>query len=310
MDATQSGDGLKLVVRGANLDARPFLKSLSDADSNDAGKDLDLDLHTNLLTGQNSQVITGADLRMVRHAGQIRKLEFKGKSGRADVEIHSTLQGNVLALNAASSDAGATLEFLDLYKRLAGGRLETTIRMLNGRWDGSAVVHDFGLREDPAMKRLTEESLSEARGAAPKIDASNLNFQKLFVVFSKSGSKIEVKDGALYSPEMGATVQGSIDFGHDKLALNGTFVPIYGVNNLFSQVPLVGPILGGGANEGLFGLNYKINGSVANPNLSIDPLSALAPGFLRKIFGAITEATENGAPVPDKSGQTIDPVAR
>ena len=35
---------------------------------------------------------------------------------------------------------------------------------------------------------------------------------------------------------------------------------------------------------GLFGLNYKINGSTNDPNLTVDPLSALAPGFLRKIF--------------------------
>ena len=312
LDANQGPDGLKLVVRGANLDSRPFLKSLSDADGSDApGKDLDLDLHANVLTGQNSQAMTGVDLKVVRRGGQIRKIALTGKTGRAPVTIISSPQGNVLTVNATSGDAGATLEFLDLYGRLAGGQLDTTIRMMNGRWDGSAVVHDFGLREDPAMKKLTEESMAQRKAASDlKIDASNLTFTKLFIVFSKSGSKVDVKDGAIFSPQMGATVQGSIDFAKDRLALGGTFVPIYGVNNLFSQLPLVGPILGGGEHEGLFGLNYKITGPVANPNLTIDPLSALAPGFLRKIFGAISEATEEPAQTPARGNAAPSPRTR
>ena len=313
VDATQVGDTLKLTVRATNVDARPFLKSLSDTDPGDTGgRDLDLDLHANVLTGQNSQAMTGVDLKMGRRGGQIRKLVATGKIGRAPIALLSSPQGNVLTINASSGDAGATLEFMDLYKRIAGGQLDTTIHMMNGRWDGSAVVHEFGLREDPAMKRLADESISQSTksGNDLHIDSSNLNFTKLFIDFSKNGSKVDVKDGAIFSPQMGATVQGSIDFGHDKLALSGTFVPIYGVNNLFAQVPLVGPILGGGAHEGLFGLNYKISGSVAKPDLTIDPLSALAPGFLRKIFGAISEAAEGSAPAPQSGKPDIDPAAR
>jgi hypothetical protein len=98
----------------------------------------------------------------------------------------------------------------------------------------------------------------------------------------------------MFGPQLGATVEGSIDFAHDKVALSGTFVPIYGLNNLFSQIPVVGLLLGGGAHEGLFALNYRINGSASAPVLTFNPLSALAPGFLRKIFGAIDDAAQQG----------------
>lgn len=308
-DAVQDGGALKLTVRGANLDARPFLKALSDPDTGD-NKDLDLDLHANVLTGQNDQAMTGVDLKLVRRNGQLRKVQMTGKFGRSPVSIASVPQGAVLTVTATSDDAGAGLEFLDLYKRVDGGRLETTIRMMNGRWDGSAVVHEFGLREDPAMKRLTEESLTQRKAADAHIDAGNLRFTKLFVDFSKFGSRVEVKEGAMFGPQMGATVKGSVDFGRDRLALAGTFVPIYGVNNLFSQVPLVGPILGGGANEGLFGINYKITGPVGTPNLSVDPLSALAPGFLRQIFGAISDAANPDLPPQPSTAPPVEPQAR
>jgi hypothetical protein len=86
---------------------------------------------------------------------------------------------------------------------------------------------------------------------------------------------------------MGLTVDGWLDFARDRVSVDGSFVPIYGVNNLFSQVPLLGPILGGGVHEGLFAVDYHISGPATKPTLNIKPLTVIAPGFLRKLMGAI-----------------------
>ncbi len=51
-------------------------------------------------------------------------------------------------------------------------------------------------------------------------------------------------------------------------------------------MPLFGPILGGGKNEGLFAVNFRDLGAASQPTLTVNPLSAVAPGFLRKLFGA------------------------
>jgi hypothetical protein len=65
--------------------------------------------------------------------------------------------------------------------------------------------------------------------------------------------------------------------------MRGTLVPLYGANNLLGQLPLVG-IFMGGDKEGLFGLTYEVVGRPSNPVLHINPISALAPGLLRKVF--------------------------
>jgi hypothetical protein len=52
-------------------------------------------------------------------------------------------------------------------------------------------------------------------------------------------------------------------------------------------VPFVGLILGGGLHEGMFAVNYRVSGPASGPTLSVNPLSAVTPGFLRKIFGAL-----------------------
>ena len=56
------------------------------------------------------------------------------------------------------------------------------------------------------------------------------------------------------------------------------------MNNIPAAIPLLGPILGGGRDEGLFGINYKLFGPLDGPQLMMNPLSAIAPGFFRKIF--------------------------
>jgi hypothetical protein len=40
----------------------------------------------------------------------------------------------------------------------------------------------------------------------------------------------------------------------------------------------------GGEKEGLFGITYEVVGRPGNPVLRVNPISALAPGLLRKVF--------------------------
>ena len=42
--------------------------------------------------------------------------------------------------------------------------------------------------------------------------------------------------------------------------MRGTLVPLYGLNNMFGQIPIVGLFLGGGSNEGIFGITYEVTG--------------------------------------------------
>jgi hypothetical protein len=53
---------------------------------------------------------------------------------------------------------------------------------------------------------------------------------------------------------------------------------------MFGQIPIVGLFLGGGSNEGIFGITYEVTGPTGNPRPMINPISAIAPGILRKFF--------------------------
>jgi hypothetical protein len=59
----------------------------------------------------------------------------------------------------------------------------------------------------------------------------------------------------------------------------------------------------------LFGVNYGISGSLGSPTLNVNPLSAIAPGFLRKIFGTegIAGQGSSGGAAPARAAPGFSP---
>ena len=102
--------------------------------------------------------------------------------------------------------------------------------------------------------------------------------------FTRNSGQLTVREGVVKGPAVGATIEGSIDYNANKVCMSGTIVPMYGLNNMFGQIPILGLFLGGGSNEGLFGVTYEVVGTPSAPVVRINPISAMAPGVLRKIF--------------------------
>jgi hypothetical protein len=103
------------------------------------------------------------------------------------------------------------------------------------------------------------------------------------VDFTRSLGRFTIREGIVRGQAIGATVDGYIDYTRDEVRMRGTFVPLYGLNNMFGQIPLFGMFLGG-SNEGLLGVTYEVVGPPGAPVLRVNPISAVAPGLLRKFF--------------------------
>ena len=290
LEATRTGDTLKIFARGEALDARPFLKSLGAR--GDPGKpdspEIDLDLQANVMSGANRQIVSNAALRLSKKGENYRALTFSGKIGGDLVEANlSRPDEGAPILKTTATDAGALLAFLDLYSHMEGGRLRASFRLEDSGLAGPVDIDKFVLRGEPAMRSFASTAAGEQlMTAQAKINPDTVAFSHLHAVIDKRDNVLKVSDGAIASPTIGSTLEGWADFKRDVMDFSGTFVPAYGVNNLFGQLPVVGLILGGGDKEGLIGVNFRVTGRLSAPSLSVNPLSAIAPGFLRKIFGA------------------------
>lgn len=305
-DIVNSSNTIKATVRGSTLDMRPFIKSLTEATSpsQSAGKDLDIDMKIASVVGANRQTISGFEFNGSRRGGEDRIALIRGRIGQGSVTASRAAEGD---LRLVSSDAGALARFADLYSRMEGGAIDLTLRTSGEASQGAATITNFVLRDEPAFRQLVAAGQAQASDAP--IDSSSIRFQKMKMTFERSPGALEIKDAVIYNQNMGLTTEGRINFARSEIDVTGTFVPAYSVNSMLSKIPLVGLLLGGGQNEGVFGVSYRVHGPLNAPQLTINPLSAIAPGILRKIIGAIDGTGGRGGFTPGEATVTT-PVQR
>ena len=292
-DISSADSGLKISVRGAALDSRPIVKGLLEQGSaTGPGKDFDLDFKVASVAGANKLSLSQVEIALSRRDGEIKQMKADAHIGSAPVTLRRDENGVV---RLTSADAGGLVRFFNLYQHLEGGVLDLAMRNVEGRQEGEAVVRRFVLRGEPALRQLVaagQTPAPEGRTEGVKtLDPDAAPFQKMTAQFSRNNGRIDLREAVIYDNQMGLTTDGFIDYAHDRLDLNGTFVPAYPVNNIFNQIPVVGMLLGGGAHEGIFAVNYRIAGPTGAPVLTVNPFSAMTPGFLRKVFGAIDGTT-------------------
>ncbi|MGU3540334.1 YhdP family protein [Methylobacterium sp. A54F] len=292
----RSGNTYKVTVKGAVADARPFLKSLGDAKAGkeQAPKDIEADIALNILTGFNDEALTNASLRLGLRGRDLRQATIQGRF-RASPLSASVTRGErgapLLALESA--DAGATLRFADIYKRMYGGKLAASLSLTDGPQAGIIQIRSFTLRNEPALSSIMAQSPEPAetvdgrgRRRPAAQPASEVTFDRMRANFVRNGGRVDFTDAAISNAVMGFTLAGYLDTTRSLTDIKGTFVPLYGLNNVVAQLPVIGPLLGGGHNEGLFAINFRVAGKLGAPDVSVNPLSAVAPGFLRKLFSA------------------------
>ena len=267
VDVVNGESSLKVSARGASLDARAFVKSILEGGSSgqSATKDFDLDARIASVTGSNKQAITNMELTASRRGGETRlgNLRAEEIGGGA---VAATGSGGETRIS--TTDAGALLRFANLYSHLEGGDLNLLLRSRGEVSAGEATLTDFVLRDEPAFRQLVSAAPQRASdGKAAPVDAARVRFEKMTASFERSPGKLTIQDGVIYNPSIGLTTQGGIDFEHNQIDVSGSFVPAYTVNTMLTKIPLVGVLLSGGQNDGVFGLSYRVHGSMSSPTL-------------------------------------------
>ncbi|HEY6023926.1 MAG TPA: DUF3971 domain-containing protein [Pseudolabrys sp.] len=286
LKADRGADGaLRVAMRGDIYDGRNFVKSsMANTDkTKQKQEDLDLEIKVGTVAGHNGETLRGLDLKLSRRAGRIRTFTMTSKIGR-DTPLNGDLRvrarDNHQVIYFETDDAGALFRFTDMYPRMYGGQMWVAMDPPTQEQSpqiGTLYIRSFVVRGEPALERV----VSGAPGAA---GTTGVDFSEMRADFTRLPGKMSVRDGIVRGPLVGATVEGNIDYTRDDVHLRGTFVPFYGLNNMFGQIPIVGLFLGGGNKEGLLGINYEAVGPPGAPRITVNPVSAIAPGLLRKFI--------------------------
>ncbi|QWG20608.1 AsmA-like C-terminal region-containing protein [Bradyrhizobium sediminis] len=304
LKAERAPDGtLKVMMRGDVFDGRGFLKSAisgKDADARSKAKSVDLDVDVKLgaVAGFNGEAVRSVDSKLSRRNGVIRSFTLSGKLGR-DTPLTADLRGRAQGrevIYLETNDAGAFLRFTDTYSKAVGGQLTLAMDPPTadpGPREGLINVRDFAIKGEASLDRVAAGGT-----AGPQ---NGVSFSRVRAEFTRQNGQLKIREGVLKGPMIGGTIEGSIDIPGNQVRMSGTFVPMYGLNNMFGQIPIVGLFLGGGSNEGLIGVTYEIVGTPGAPVLRVNPISAMAPGVLRKIFEFGTGRQNNPVEFPNSN---------
>jgi len=287
-------DGRLLVrLEGSGLDAAPFLK---ESDSGDGER---APLPPMVIRADIGRVWINDRAPFENVAGE---LVWDGSgwsamdlSAGADQQISLSYDtaGPAKRILLQAEDAGAFLGTLDVVETMQGGKLVLLAQRKDGEggtpWAGSLRISDFVLLNAPLMARLlTAASLT---GIADMMAGNGIRFARLDMPLTYRDGVVAITNARTVGSELGITAEGDIDTNRDRIALSGTVVPAYTLNSLLGNIPVLGNILTGKKGSGIFAATYRVDGAIRNPTVTVNPLAALAPGFLRNLIGIFDGTT-------------------
>lgn len=300
--------GFDVDVRGHAFDATPFLaggdrqKPGADAQADEEPPDLppvDLTAAFDVVWLADDGTIEDVRGSLRRENGSIRRATLRGKlEGKAPLSlVLGEEPGRVgRQLTARATDAGAFLRSLGVLGTMQGGEMDLSARLQeSGRLEGLLRVGEYRVVDAPVLARLL--SVAALTGIVEALSGEGLAFSRLEAPFVYDQDVLTVTDFRTSGPSLGLTGDGSVNLATDQLDLRGTIVPAYALNSLLGRLPLVGGLLSGFETDGgVFAATFSVKGDLNRPEIAVNPLSALAPGFLRGLFQMETEAPEGGSP--------------
>lgn len=245
----------------------------------------------------------GADRKLAnvsavaKHAdGHVQGLTLDGTLGRDGTLSIRYLPGpDGQVLRIASDDFGSLLGMSPSRSRVVGGALlvRGLRRAPDGPMEGEFVASRFTLSRAPLLARVLQ--VASLTGIGDALTSKGLPFDAFEGQFSYSGGRVTFSKASAYGSSIGVSGNGVLDLGKDAVTASGTLVPAYSLNRVLGKIPVIGALITGGENEGVFAATYRVDGPIEEPKVEVNPLSALAPGFLRNLFGLGADKTP-GAP--------------
>jgi len=281
--------GWRADIHAARADARHLIKDATSGAPAPASPPLAVDARIDRLVFGPRRELDHVTAALVRSGGIWRSGRIDGRyaNGRGMSLQFGEEDGGRLIFK--SDDFGAALRLLDIADGVVGGRVtvDGQLSEVDGKRTLRAHVEgqNYALVRAPLMTRIL--AFPSLTGFASMLAGTDLPFFTLRSDFSYTGSRLTLDRLLAFGEAIGVTANGWFDLDRDWLELRGTVAPAYMLNSLLGYVPIIGQLLGGSSQEGLFAANYRLSGASADPQVTVNPLGALAPGILRDLFAPI-----------------------
>ncbi|MDF1767334.1 AsmA-like C-terminal region-containing protein [Maricaulis sp.] len=173
---------------------------------------------------------------------------------------------------------------------------------IQGPLTARVEIRDLTLVQVPVLARILAAGSFQGLGAL--LNGEGISFDAVDADIAWESGLLTIGDARARGSALGVTASGTVDFAGSLAAIDGNLAPSYVINSLFGGVPLIGEVLVSRPGEGVIGITYSVEGPFDSLTVFANPLSALAPGVLRRMFeGTAAERAarerENAPAVPE-----------
>ena len=158
---------------------------------------------------------------------------------------------------------------------------------------GSVVIDDVVVGNSPVFGKLLQAIT--LYGIVDALRGPGMAFSHVVVPFQYDGTNFDIDQAYAENLSLGLTTKGRIGVSSGQSSLSGTIVPAYFFNSMLGQLPLVGRLFSPEKGGGIFAVRFGLDGQIADPSITINPISAFTPGFLREIFSIFDRAPDPSA---------------
>ena len=231
----------------------------------------------------------------IKNFGQYKSnMKLSGNVGNKPLNITSWLNDEIREFRLSARDAGQILKGFEITDSISDGLLK-----IDGKITGAGLkevtntnilIKNFGVKDAPLFTQIL--NATSLVGLVNTLRGKGIRFETLRANVNFTPNKIEIKDSFASGTSLGVSTEGAIDRNSDQISIKGMIVPAYILNRIIDQIPVVGRILTGGEKEGLLAAEYLISGTRDEPEVSVNPLTAFTPGFLRAFVKATRKPLE------------------
>ena len=301
-------DGYRVAISGAQLDLKPVLQrylglsqesAVARATTDTEGQLIDLTLALDRALGFYRTTAFDARFEMALLGNKLLNVDAQALlGGDKSMSITTNNVPNGRVMTVAVNDFGTLLRFIGTYPRILGGEgsLVMTTNDPTQSDRGELVIRNFAVVDEAVVADI----LGNHSSSRDIISRENrVEFTRGRAVFERSGDVLQLTDASFHGDRIGGTVRGNIFTRERRYDLVGTYVPLFGLNNMFQQLPVIGRIVGGREGEGLIGVTFKVEGPLDGPEFRINPASILAPGMFRQLFEFQAEDVPDATATPN-----------
>ena len=301
-----AGTGRKIEIAGASLDLRRVFADAMEANGAPrqvihaaSGPLTEIALRLDTVRLREDAVIDAMSGGLRLRGERIEAAKVDGRlNGVAPALLLAERRDDGLAIQLTAPDAGAFLGAASVFEGATGGALRLDARLrdttLPSRLTGTVRADGITIRNSRTMRQILSGGPASAL-ARQMLSGGGLTFTRVKLPFSGTGGRWSIDEGVAWGNALGLTLDGTYDIARTGIDLKGTISPAYAINGALGSIPLLGGLLTGGEGQGVFGITFAVTGTTARPNVWVNPLSALAPGFLRKIVSGVMDGNTASA---------------